>query len=164
MNLLLQVCVQCPLSCELCCPLCADGGKDPGNEEMERMLSELTHIVPPSSLPVTDSLTSDRSDTTESDMGAGECDVGGSDGENSLSVLRRRLDEAVLMAETEESETVSVSVQPPTPTVATGPIAVTGKTVQSSKLHSGTSTPKFSPGSSRGSPEPSSKVHCSLYE
>ena len=124
---------------------------------MERMLSELTHIVPPTSLPVTDSITSDQSVESNAESGVGVGEVGGCE-EDSLSVLRRRLQEvSVAEEESEGSGGVSVCVQPPTPTVPTGPVTVTTST---SNLHSGTSTPRYSPGS-RGSPEPSSKVHLS---
>ena len=104
---------------------------DIDDQDMERMLSELTNIVPPTSLPVTDSLTS-----TGSGMEENESET--NDSLDSLVLMRKRLEET--FTEIDESlpveqppvenipitankedgpgeESVSVNVQPPTPTV-----------------------------------------------
>lgn len=152
---------------------------------MEKMLAELTNIDPPTSLPVTDSLTSAiESETSESPSE-----------EDSLTALKRRLGEAVSATKSDlpnedlETEGVSVNVQPPTPTTGPVPIPPSPARVSSNKVSSGSnltqnsldnsplgsnlaqaspnkgspagsgrSTPKFSPGSLRGSPDTGPKV------
>ena len=196
---------------------------DIDDQDMERMLSELTSIVPPTSLPVTNSLTS-----TESGMEGEELET--NDSLDSLAIMRRRLEETFsnkddnllvdvdqplvenipISTNSEDSQgpsenTISVSIQPPTPTVTSHTnlglrehnpalgvnttttvdlmkqepslvresedvlssvvrsesVTVPGITTKS-KGSSGTSSPCFSPGSLRNSPEPSSKVGSSI--
>ncbi len=77
---------------------------------MDDMLLELSRLAPPTSLP-TDSLTSAESG-----------DVPSSDGEDSLTLLRRRL-------EATTAEVVSLTVQPPTPTTGPGGVPPTQPTL-----------------------------------
>ncbi len=115
---------------------------DPNEEDgMSDMLLELSKLAPPTSCPHSNSLSEEELST---------------EGEDSLTLLRRRLEEPL------------VTVQPPTPTVnepapLTMPtsahvIPPTNRAVttplKSSPAGSGCSTPKYSPGRS----SPVSKV------
>lgn len=66
------------------------------DDEMEKMLSKLTAIVPPSSLPP-DSSHSSEEETSESDEQNEE--EGGSGPLDTLAIMRKRLEESVLEAE-----------------------------------------------------------------
>ena len=85
--------------------LIADEADD---DEMERMLGELASIVPPSSLPVTSSLTSDTRLDREDSNGS-SCKDDNSEPSNSidrLALLRKRLEES---AEPEELDSNSTT-------------------------------------------------------
>ena len=118
---------------------------------MERMLSELTMIVPPSSAPVTDSLSS-----REEEEGGKERGSEPSDSLDSLALMKRRLEETMeepsemsvgrgqdaavweSTGEGEEPRTVgvdtlqvssstSINIQPPTPTTPSQKKALGGE-------------------------------------
>ncbi len=98
-----------------------------GDDDMDDMLLVLSKLAPPTSCPLPDS----EEESTE--------------GEDSLTLLRQRLEEP----------TVSLTVQPPTPTdapvagVSVASVPVTAP-LKPSPAGSGCSTPRFSPG--RASP------------
>ena len=80
-------------------------GSNEDDSELERMLGELSSIVPPKSLPVTDSLTS--SEREEVKNGGGEGSEEESEPSNSidrLALLRKRLEES---AEPEEHDSTT---------------------------------------------------------
>ena len=115
-------------------------GSNEDDSELERMLGELSSIVPPKSLPVTDSLTS--SEREEVKNGGGEESEEGSEPSTSidrLALLRKRLEESAepedhdstttgdsltrldVSTRTEEEEedesSATINILPATPTV-----------------------------------------------
>ena len=84
----------------------ADSSQREDEEYMERMLNELTDIVPPSSLPVDSSLTSGAS-----------CEEEEEDSLDSLALMRQRLEETIREAKSAEMEAALRRDQPVAPPV-----------------------------------------------
>ena len=97
---------------------------DTAEDEIAQMLGELASIVPPSSLPGTNSLSSDNEECSE-DSGGGSKDDG-SEPSNSidrLALLRKRLEES---AETEEQDIAATTTTADTSARETGHLMLAG--------------------------------------